>query len=134
MYIAAYMVYNPVIVFEDRDPDDLRKKLKMYLEPSQRPVVISSIAIPAAAAAAKALDILCRDLDLRRKLWDNTYYAKNRLRELGFAIDDSPVPVICLHSLKSVDFQALQLELYKKTSLLHILPAAGIPVFRETAP
>lgn len=217
---AAYMVYKPVIVFEDRDPDDLRKKLKTYLEPSQRPVVIcdgifpisghispipqyvevlkeidgaiicvddahatgvigekglgtyeyfgltgeglyasgtlgkalgaqggiiagdkafikklkekstfpnacSSIAIPAAAAAAKALDILYRDLDLRRKLWDNTFYAKNRLRELGFAIDDSPVPIICLHSLKNVDFQALQLELYKKNIAVTYLAGGG---------
>lgn len=206
---AAYMVYKPVIVFEDRDPEDLRKKLKTYLEPSQRPVVIcdgifpitghispilqyveileeigggiicvddahaigvigekghgtfeylglmgkglyssgtlskalgaqggiiagdndlieklkkkstipnacSSIAIPAAAAAAKSFEILYRNLDLRKKLWDNTRYAKNGLRNMGFAIDDSPVPIICLHSLKNVDFRAIRLELFKQ--------------------
>lgn len=217
---AAYMVYKPVIVFEDRDPDDLRKKLKMYLEPSQRPMVIcdgvfpisghisplvryveilreiegavmcvddahavgvigekgrgtfeylgltgknlyssgtlgkalgaqggiiagennfikklkensnipnacSSIAIPAAAAAAKSFEILNHNLDLRRKLWDNTAYAKNGLRNIGFVVDDSPVPIICLHSLKNVDFQALQLELFKKNIAVSYLAGGG---------
>jgi glycine C-acetyltransferase/8-amino-7-oxononanoate synthase len=217
---AAYMVYKPVIVFEDSDPDDLRKKLKTYLEPSQRPVVIcdgifpisgqispipryvevladiqdaiicvddahafgiigekgrgtfeyfgltgkglyssgtlgkafgshggiitgdsifikklkekstipnacSCIAIPAAAAAAKSFEILNRSLDLRKKLWDNTAYAKNGLRKIGFSIDVSPVPIICLHSLKDVDFQALQLELLTKNIVVSYLAHGG---------
>jgi len=61
----------------------------------------SSPPTPAAAASAKALEILRDTPELRKRLWDNTLYAKSRFRELGFDVNDTPVPIICLSSKKA---------------------------------
>lgn len=53
---------------------------------------------PAAAATAKALEILHNHPELRGKLWDNVTHAKTGLRSLGFEINETPVPIICLSS------------------------------------
>lgn len=214
---AAYMVYKPVIKFSERDPDDLKKKIRQFLDPSQKPVVIcdgifpisgeispipdyidvlegiegalicvddahatgvigekghgtfeyfgvegerlycagtlskalgghggiiagdkkfikklkekSTIANacsppsnPAAAATAKALEILYKNPGMRKKLWNNVSYAKNGLRNLGFGISDTPVPIICLHTKENIDFKALQQELFKKDIAVTYLP------------
>ena len=65
---------------------------------------------PAAAATAKALEILHNHPELRKKLWDNVAYAKNGLRALGFQIDQTPVPIICLSS-KTAKLEMLPQEL-----------------------
>jgi 8-amino-7-oxononanoate synthase len=73
----------------------------------------SAVPTPAAAAAAKALEILLEKPELRRKLWENVSYAKRALRDLGFDIPETPVPIICLHR-EDLDLQALQLRLFEK--------------------
>jgi len=70
--------------------------------------------IPAAAATAKALEILINNPGLRAQLHSNVAYAKEGLRELGFDIKSTPVPIICLHSRKGSDLRALQQELFKR--------------------
>lgn len=81
--------------------------------------------IPAAAATAKALEILIKNPGLRKQLWDNVSYAKQSFRELGFDMNDSPVPIICLHakSKKEINFESLQLELFEKELAVTYLPA-----------
>jgi 8-amino-7-oxononanoate synthase len=81
--------------------------------------------IPAAAATAKALEILYENPGLRKQLWDNVAYAKKSFRELGFDINDTPVPIICLHAKERIDFKALQLELFEKELAVTHLPAGG---------
>ena len=56
----------------------------------------SSPATPAAAAAAKGLELLQKNPQFRKQLWENALYAKQRLRSIGFDINDTPVPIICL--------------------------------------
>jgi len=87
------------------------EKLK---EKSQIPDASSAASSPVAAASAKALEILERNPGLRKKLWENVAYAKKRFRALGFDIDDTPVPIICLRAKKGVDLKAIQLELFER--------------------
>ena len=77
---------------------------------SSIPFASSAPPTPAAAATAKALEILHANPHLRKRLWDNTIYAKDRLRELGFDINHTPVPIICLSS-NQVDLETLPARL-----------------------
>ena len=58
----------------------------------------SSPPTPAAGASAKALEILYAHPEIRTKLWDNAAHAKQGLADLGFEIDETPVPIISLSS------------------------------------
>lgn len=78
--------------------------------------------VPAAAATAKALELLSQNLDLRTKLWDNTYYAKKCFRELGFPVNSTPVPIICLAASSFTDLSLLQKELFEKDIAITWLP------------
>ena len=51
---------------------------------------------PMAAAVIAALDILEREPERRKKLWENTEYMKRELTNLGFDTGDSDSPVIPL--------------------------------------
>jgi glycine C-acetyltransferase/8-amino-7-oxononanoate synthase len=73
---------------------------------SRMPSASSSPPTPAAAAAAEALEIVRENPRLRERLWGNAIYAKGKLRELGFDVNRTPVPIICLSS-KHVDLGAL---------------------------
>ncbi|MBN2315822.1 MAG: pyridoxal phosphate-dependent aminotransferase family protein [Sedimentisphaerales bacterium] len=68
---------------------------------------------PIAAASAKALEILIHHPELRHTLWDNVAYAKKGLRTLGFQIDETPVPIICLSS-ETTSLERLPQELLSK--------------------
>jgi len=98
---------------------ELIKKLN---ENSSIPHAASLPPIPVAAATAKGLEILYRQPELRKKLWANVLYTKNRLRNLGFQINDSPVPIICLHSREEIDFLTLQSRLFDRGLAVIYLP------------
>ena len=51
---------------------------------------------PVTAAAARALELIQADPDLRARLWSNVRLLKDGLRAMGFDVDDTPVPIICL--------------------------------------
>ena len=86
----------------------------------------SNVTIPAAAATAKALDILHNDPGIREQLWENVAHAKNGLRRLGFDINHTPVPIICLYDKdKKIDFKALQLELFERNIAVTHVPYGG---------
>jgi 7-keto-8-aminopelargonate synthetase-like enzyme len=88
----------------------------------------STTPIPAAAATAKALEILHKQPELRQQLWDNTIYAKTRLRETGFDVNDTPVPIICLSTHKTkghIDCGSLQKELFERNIAATHVPAGA---------
>jgi glycine C-acetyltransferase/8-amino-7-oxononanoate synthase len=86
----------------------------------------SNVPIPAAAATAKALEILFHNPDIRKRLWENVAHAKKGLRNLGFDINTSPVPIICLYDKdKKIDFSALQLELFERNIAVTHIPHGG---------
>ncbi|MCK5059204.1 MAG: pyridoxal phosphate-dependent aminotransferase family protein [Candidatus Aminicenantes bacterium] len=82
----------------------------------------SQTPIPDAAAAAKALEMLYKNPGLRRQLWDNVSYAKKKLRSLGFNINDTPVPIICLRPDAGIDLEFIQSELFKRGLAVIYLP------------
>jgi len=49
---------------------------------------------PMAAAVIASLEIVKREPERRKQLWDNTEYMKNELENLGFDTGDSDSPVI----------------------------------------
>ena len=54
--------------------------------------------LPAAAASAWALNHLRDHPERRVRLRSNVAYARAALRRLGWALEDSPVPILCLHA------------------------------------
>ncbi len=68
---------------------------------SEIPYATNSVPIPAAAATVKALQIIDQKPEIRTELKDKVKYAKNAFRNLGFKLDDTPVPIICLSNTKS---------------------------------
>lgn len=91
-----------------------REFIRSLEKKSSVPFSSSATPTPASAATAKALEILSNNPSMRKQLWDNVSCAKTGLRDLGFDINDNPVPIICLHSLPGVDLESLQQELFKK--------------------
>jgi 7-keto-8-aminopelargonate synthetase-like enzyme len=53
----------------------------------------NATAAPAAAAAAKGLELMMTHPELRRQLWNNARQLKSGLKALGFRQDETPVPV-----------------------------------------
>ena len=54
--------------------------------------------LPAAAASAWALNHLRDHPERHARLRSNVAYARMALRRLGWALEDSPVPILCLHA------------------------------------
>jgi 8-amino-7-oxononanoate synthase len=66
-----------------------------YLKHHSRSEIFSAAPPPAMAAAViAALEIIEREPERRKKLWDNTHYMKKELTNLGFDTGDSDSPVI----------------------------------------
>jgi 8-amino-7-oxononanoate synthase len=85
--------------------------------------------IPAAAATAKALEILHKKPEMRQELWKNTRYAKKKLIELGFDIDDTPVPIICLTTMNKkktrIDCESFQKKLFDMNIAVTYVPGGS---------
>lgn len=98
---------------------DLIQKLK---KTSVMAFACSSVPIPAAAATAKALEILYDNPGLRKQLWANVFYAKKGIRSLGFDVGGTPVPIICLNMPEGLNAQALQQSLFEKNIAVTYVP------------
>lgn len=71
-----------------------KKVIVDHLRQKGRPFLFSSALTPAdVAACSAAVDILQASDDLVRKLWDNTRYFKQRIREAGFDTGRSETPI-----------------------------------------
>lgn len=80
---------------------------------SHSPYVGGASAPPAmvAAATAKALELVAADPDMRTRLHVNVRRLKDGLRRLGFDVDDTPVPIVCLKLGTAANMQRIQREL-----------------------
>jgi glycine C-acetyltransferase len=66
-----------------------------WLRQRGRPFLFSSaMTIPDVAACIAALDLLEESTELVDKLWNNTNYFKEQMRELGFDTGDTVTPII----------------------------------------
>jgi 8-amino-7-oxononanoate synthase len=94
-------------------------------EMSHIPFAASAPPTPAAAAAAKSLALLEENPGLRKTLWDLTSYAKSQMAGLGFDVDDTPVPIICLKGKKGGDFARLERELLGRGVAVFYVPGGS---------
>ena len=70
------------------------KTLRDYLIHKGRPFIFSSSHPPSVVATCiAAIDVLIEEPRLIEKLWDNTKYFKNQLKELGFNTGESETPI-----------------------------------------
>lgn len=67
-----------------------------------------------AAAAATALALAGGQSALRQQLWANVARARAGLRNLGWALADTPVPILCLAARPGVDLARIQAELFAR--------------------
>ncbi|HUX08033.1 MAG TPA: aminotransferase class I/II-fold pyridoxal phosphate-dependent enzyme [Acidobacteriota bacterium] len=70
--------------------------------------------VPAAAATAKALELVSNDPGIKTRLWDNVLLVKRELRKLGFELDDTPVPIICLEIGRAAEMERIHQELMQR--------------------
>jgi 7-keto-8-aminopelargonate synthetase-like enzyme len=92
---------------------------------SQIPYASSAVPAPAAAATAKAFEILMEKPEIRQQLWDNVCYAKDAFRKLGFDdIPDNPIPIVCLSS-KDVNLERIQKQLFEKRIAVFYVPGGS---------
>lgn len=91
---------------------------------SNIPYSSSSVPTPAAAATAKALEILSKNPEMRKSLWENVFYAKKSFRNLGLKVNETPVPIICLE-IKGADLKSFQQELFNRGFAVHYVPGGS---------
>ena len=85
--------------------------------------------LPAAAAAAWALNRMREDGALRDRLRANVARARAGLRGLGWELPDSPVPILCLAARPGLDLARLQAELFMRDiCVAHITSYSSAPV------
>ena len=81
----------------------------------------------AAAATARAIELLVADPGLRTRLASNAHLLKDGLRHLGFEVDQTPVPIICLVTGTAEKMQRMQQELMARGIAVAYMPAyAGL--------
>ncbi len=77
----------------------------------------------AAAATAKAIELMMADPDRRARLWSNVRLFKDGLRGMGLEVDDSPVPILCLVLGDAENMRRIQSELMHRGIAVAYLPA-----------
>ena len=82
----------------------------------ERPAYVahSPSPLPVAAAAVKALDLTRGVSPLRNRLWANVARSRAGLRDLGWPLADTPVPIICLGAWPGLDLARIQAELFER--------------------
>ena len=72
-------------------------KVLEYIKHNARSEIFSAAPPPASVAAAgKALELVEREPERRKQLWENTRYMKQQLESVGFDTGDTSSPVIPL--------------------------------------
>lgn len=85
---------------------ELERNSRVYVGASPPP-------LPVAAASCRAL-ALAGEGSLRSRLLENVARARSGIRMLGWALDDTPVPILCLGARPGVDLGRLKNELFER--------------------
>ena len=86
-----------------------------HLERESRIVLGSSPPpLPVAAASARALEIARQNPMLRQQLWSNALRVRKGLNQLGWILQDVPVPIICLGARADVDLIRIKKGLFEQ--------------------
>lgn len=101
-------------------PQSLADKIAEYV---RVPVGASPAPVPAAAAAATGLRILMEHPEMLQRLRENTMTVRRGLRELGFSVSDSPVPIVNVPGTPSVDLKYVEEDLMEAgIAVLYVPP------------
>ncbi len=101
--------------------EKLRRNATAYVAHSPSP-------LPVAAAAVRALALAAGDSPLRSRLWANVARARAGLRNLGWPLADTPIPIICLGARPGVDLARLQRELFARDiCVAHVTTYSSTP-------
>jgi 8-amino-7-oxononanoate synthase len=84
--------------------------------------------LPVAAASAQALT-LAGEGAARQQLWENVARARNGLCALGWPLDDTPVPILCLGARPGIDLGGLKDALFARD-----LCVAHVRAYSSTPP
>lgn len=98
--------YGGLIAGPDQWIEELDRNSRVYAGASPPP-------LPVAAAAAVALS-LAGDESRRARLWANVARARKGLRALGWPLEDTPVPILCLGARDGIDLGRLKDELFDR--------------------
>jgi len=79
--------------------------------------------IPAAAATARALELVIADPGMRRRLWENVSLLKTGLRRLGLDVEDTPVPIVCLAIGSGDAMRHIQSQLAQRGIMIAYMPS-----------
>ena len=79
--------------------------------------------VPAAAATARALELIAADPGMRTRLWKNVEAVKNGLRRMGLEADDTPVPIVFLTVGDARNMQRIQRELMERGIVIAYMAA-----------
>ena len=80
-----------------------------------------------AAATARAIELVMADPGLRTRLWSNVRLLKDGLRRMGFDVDDTPVPIVCLVIGTAENMQRIQRELMARgIAMAYMAAYAGL--------
>jgi 8-amino-7-oxononanoate synthase len=109
LYLAATLSkalggYGGIIPGSERFVERVRKASHWY-EGSNSPPA------PVTAASARALELILADPDCFQRLRANVRRLREGLRALGFEIDDSPAPIVCLVAGDAENMQRIKSEL-----------------------
>jgi len=84
---------------------------------------------PIAAATARAIELILADPDMRVRLWSNVRLLRNGLREMGFDVDESPVPIVCLVLGDAENMRRVQHALMQRgVAIAYMAAYAGLGV------
>ncbi len=90
------------------------KEMRDYLLHRGRPLLFSTSLMPAAAGAAiEAFNMLEESNEYSEKLWENTKYFQEKLKQLGFSLGNTKTPITPLmiyDEAETMEFAKLLLE------------------------
>lgn len=108
---------------------------KDWIEKIDRNSRVSAGASPpplvVAAASARALSVAHSNPQLRQRLWENVAYARNGLRNLGWELADTPVPILCLEGRSGISLEKIKKKLSERSIAVELVrsytstPAGG---------
>jgi glycine C-acetyltransferase/8-amino-7-oxononanoate synthase len=99
--------YGGIIWGEDHWVEHIDRNSRIYAGASPPPLVVT-------AASAAALTIAESDPGLRQRLWANVARARSGLRGLGWELEDTPVPILCLRAQGEQNLQRMQTQLLRQ--------------------
>ncbi|MFC2079289.1 aminotransferase class I/II-fold pyridoxal phosphate-dependent enzyme [Candidatus Bipolaricaulota bacterium] len=81
--------------------------------------------IPAIAASGMGIQVLAENPDMRKSLWANARSIRSGIRELGFEIDDSVIPIVNIPGSPSLNLRNVKAELDRQRLSVLYLPPKG---------